>query len=175
MGTVLALVLLVALVPFQTCRDWGFVDQNTGARKGYRQWFFGLRTGHWYHATALESFMRGKYPTELRQKWVSYQGTGRNILGEPSLFGHGRPGPIINLSPRVIDKYCEQASDLEKKQLYDALASGLPQTVQKAVDQVMVTVLDWKEQRPQTNGQPGGRQPVRPNPRQTSQGAAPGP
>ena len=126
--------MALVLAPLQVCRDWAFIDQNTGARKGYRQWIFGRRTSAWYRATALETFMRAKYPREFRQAWVSYAGTGRNAFGSAVLYGHGRPGPIMLLMPEMIDDYCGQASESENKQLYDVLASGERDKVHKTVD-----------------------------------------
>jgi hypothetical protein len=143
-GIVGLVLLLLALATCQVCRDWAFIDQNTGAQKGYREWFFGLRTGSWYRETRLETFMRAKHPGEFRQGWISYAGTGRNALGNAILRGHGRPGPIFQLRPEMIDDYCGQATESETKQLYDLFASGERDKVQKAVDAVIEKVIDEK-------------------------------
>ncbi len=39
--------------------------------------------------------MRSNHPAEFRQDWVSYAGTGRNIFGGATLYGHGRPAHRI--------------------------------------------------------------------------------
>ena len=134
--------MALVLAPLQVCRDWAFVDRNTGARKGYREWFLGFRTGVWYRETALETFMRAKFPREFRQEWISYAGTGRNAFGTALLYGHGRPGSIMLLKPEMIDEYCGQVSESENKQLYDGLASGERDRIQKTVDALVQKVID---------------------------------
>lgn len=120
----------------QVCREWAFVDRNTGSRKGYRDWSLGLRTGAWYQESAIEVFMRSNYPAEFQQDWVSYAGTGRNIYGGATLHGHGRPGPIVLLRPGAIDDYCRVASKAEKRRLYDVLAAADDAKIRELVDQI---------------------------------------
>jgi hypothetical protein len=170
-GLVAGLALVVALPSLPVCRDFGFIDQNTGARKGYREWFFGGRTGFCYRETALETFMHTKHPAEFRQQWVSYAGTGRNVFGGATVFGHGRPGPIIQLRPEMIDEYCGQASESEKKGLYDALASGKRDVIQEAVNRVIETVFNQKDKKTEPDGAANGSQPIRSETNSTS-GAA---
>ena len=51
----LALVgLLVYGFFFIAYRDWSFICENTGSRKGYREWFFGTRTQHWQSQSSVE-------------------------------------------------------------------------------------------------------------------------
>jgi len=134
-------VLLIALAivspAIQVCRDRAFMDKNTGARKGYREWCYGGRTGFWYKQTALEMFMRTNYPSGFQQDWVSYAGTGRNIFGGAISYGHGRPGPIIHLHPEDIDRYCQKLSAADMKQLYDVLASGDKDKVNETVNHIL--------------------------------------
>lgn len=115
--SVLALALVLVLATVQVCRDWALIDRTTGSRQGYRDWFFGWRSGSWYQESALETFMRSKHPADLRPDWVSYQGTGRNVFGGAMLHGHGRPGPILFLKPDVLAEYCRRASDTEKRRV----------------------------------------------------------
>lgn len=135
-GPVVVVVLALVLPAVQVCRDWAFIDRNTGSRKGYRDWSIGWRTGSWYQESALEVFMRSNHPAEFRQDWVSYAGTGRNILGGATLHGHGRPGQIVLLRPEAIDDYCRAASEAEKRRLYDVFASGDDAKVRELVDQI---------------------------------------
>ena len=89
-------LMFLAALPFQMCRDWALVCETTGSHQGYRQWFTGHRTGQWYEKSHLEEFMEQQYPAELEHRWVSYSGTGRNILGQAILFGHGRPNDTLS-------------------------------------------------------------------------------
>jgi hypothetical protein len=163
---VVALVLVVPIVPL--CRDWAFVDQNTGSRKGHRAWFIGWRTGIWYRESALEAFMRAKHPEAFQQSWVSYAGTGRNIFGQRVLHGHGRPGPIIQLVPEVLDAYCGHASDQEKRRLYEVFASADRQKIPDLVNQIHEAEMNNTDQRPERDRTANGSQPPRPETNQPS-------
>lgn len=148
LGLVAMIAVAVVLPVFQVCRDWAFIDQNTGSRKGHRDWFFGWRTSSWYQATALETFMRNNHLQEFRQAWTSYAGTGRNIFGGATLHGHGRPSRIILLTPQDIDGYCGQVSDVEKERLYDVLASGESEEINRLVDQINGAAIGATQQKP---------------------------
>jgi len=95
--------MALLLPAVQVCRDWAFIDRNTGSRKGYRDWSLGWRSGSWYRESAIEAFMRSRHRAEFQQDWVSYAGTGRTIFGGAILAGHGRPGPIVLLKTEAID------------------------------------------------------------------------
>jgi hypothetical protein len=150
--------LALVLPAVQVCRDWAFIDQNTGSRKGYRDWFFGWRTGSWYRESVLETFMRSRHPGEFQQKWVSYAGTGRNIFGAGMLAGHGRPSRIILLKPEVIDDYCSRASEPEKRRLYDVFASGVPARIHELVDHISETVMNATAEKTEPAHPAGGGQ-----------------
>lgn len=123
-GVIILVTLALLLPAVPVCRDWAFVDRATGSRRGYREWFFGWRTGEWHRQTALEDFLRRDRPAGLQQDWVSYAGTGRNVFGGSLVHGHGRPGPILGLDPELIDEYCRTASAVEKRRLLEVFASG---------------------------------------------------
>src|SRR5207253_4792429 len=91
----LVLVLVVAAAALfvfsvEVCKDRAFVDECTGSRKGHREWFFGGQSGSWYKESSIETFMRTNQPSGFEQRWTSYAGTGRDILGRNISFGHGR-------------------------------------------------------------------------------------
>ena len=88
------IVIVLAVLPLQVCRDWAFICENTGSHKGYRQWRFGLKTGHWYRESPLEEYMKTHAADVISHRWTSYAGTGKNILGRPGLRGHGRPKTV---------------------------------------------------------------------------------
>lgn len=153
----LALVLPVIIV----CRDWAFIDRNTGSRKGYREWFLLWRTGSWHHVSALETFMRSKHPGQFQQKWISYAGTGRDIFGQARLFGHGRPGPIVMLPPEILDSYCRLASETEQRRLYDLFSGGEREKIQSEVDRIYQAVLSDRGRKAEPSGSVIGSQPIR--------------
>jgi hypothetical protein len=123
------LTFLVAL-PFPLCRDMGFVCKHTASRKGYRMWFGGLRTGSWYSESRLERFMVEKYPQNLTHRWVSFMGTGRNLLGQPISFRHGWPNKSLLQWRETFDDYVGRLDDAGKLELYRVLSSGQEEEIE---------------------------------------------
>ena len=134
---VAGLALFLAGSAFTVCRDWTFICENTGSRRGHREWFFGLETGVWYHPSALDEFMWARFPTGIHQRWTSCAGTGRNIFGQTTVCGHGMPGPIIDLNPVLLDEYVRNLDDKGKQNLYDLFRSGNEQEI-RALERKML-------------------------------------
>jgi len=132
---------VIALFPVHICRVYALVDCHTGSRLGYCRWAWGSRTGEWYKASAVETFMHYNHPTEFRQRLVSYQGNGMNIFGVLLDRMHGSPGPILSLHPSVIDEFCLSASDKEKRRIYDVLAGGDEEEIRGLVEEILVRVI----------------------------------
>ena len=120
----LAVLLFLVVLPFPVCRDMGFVCEHTASRKGYREWFIGLRTSQWYSASQLERFMLEKHPQDLTHRWVSFMGTGRNLVGQASSFSHGRPNRTLLLLRQQFDDHVDSLDDAGKLELFRVLASG---------------------------------------------------
>jgi len=134
-------VIALGLFPVQVCHTWALMDVNTGSSTGYTEWFFGLRTNRWYRESALEKFMREKHPSALQQNWVSYAGAGHNIYGMRLVSGHGRPGAILLISRCGLDDYCAQASDAEKKRLYDAFLRGDQKEIHALANEIVDALI----------------------------------
>ncbi len=120
----LLLVLFFFTVTTVAYRDWSFICENTGSRKGYRQWCFGLKTGHWYQPTSVEMFITKESPATLQHRWTSYAGTGKNIFGGKLLHGHGRPGVILQVPPDCLNSLFDNLPTSEKKAFSDLLIQG---------------------------------------------------
>lgn len=135
-------VILLAALGLQTHRDYAFICENTGSHKGYRQWCLGWQTREWYRESHLEQFMRAQHPTELRYRWTSYSGTGKNLFGQPILFGHEMPqvGSLV-MKQSWFDRYVDTLDDTAKLELYRVLASGNPLAIQaeeKKIEEVLL-------------------------------------
>lgn len=128
--------LLILAIPFPVCRDWAFIDENTASRKGYREWFFGLRTGDWYRPSAVEMFMRAQHPGDLKQRWTSYAGTGRNFFGAKVLYGHSRPGAIIRVNQHLLKQWFDGLSETEKLAFYNLLVSDDQEAIGRKIDSI---------------------------------------
>ncbi len=147
-------IVLVAIGVFigglsvQVCRDWAFICENTGSRQGYRQWCIGLQSSHWYRESRLEQLMRKEHPSELANRWTSYAGTGKNILGQSVRFGHERPGPILQVPTEFLDRYVDGLNDQAKLDLYHVLASGPPEETEREIRKVWDQALaqGWERQ-----------------------------
>ena len=134
---IIALVaFIIASFPLYVCRDWAFICENTGSHKGYRQWTFGPKTGHWYKKSALEQFMETADPNALSHRWTSYAGTGKNIFGRSVLFGHGRPGAILNLPFDVLDQWVRYNKPEDIRQLYELLASDDQKKIYDRINEI---------------------------------------
>ena len=147
----IALVATTALIGscgVQVCRDWAFICEDTGSQKGYREWSIGDRSSHWYRKSRLEQFMRKEHPADLVNRWTSYAGTGKDIFGQPTLFGHARPGPILRVPPEFLDRYVDGLDDQAKLALYRVLVSGPPEKSESEMAKVWERALaeGWEMQ-----------------------------
>lgn len=137
---VACLLVVVTLLPlamgFSVCRDWAFIDENTGSRKGYRQWCFGARTGHWYMPSSVETFMRSQHASDLTHRWTSYAGTGRNVFGAKGLYGHGRPGAILQLDQKRLNQWFEQQTPADQRAFYDLLVKSDQAAIREKIDAI---------------------------------------
>ncbi len=95
----------------------------------------------------------GERPSELVNRWTSYAGTGKNILGQSVLFGHGRPGPIHTVPPEFLDRYVDGLDDQAKLDLYRVLASGPPDKIQSEIAKVWErAIAEVWEMQPERRG-----------------------
>jgi len=142
-----AAVLATAVVAFnvQVCRDWEFICENTGSRKGYRQWTLGPKTKHWYQKSPLEKFVTANDPGTLVHRWTSYAGTGKNVFGTPVLFGHGRPGAILRFDHEIQGRWIAHNPPEEVRNLYDLLVSDDQDVIEKRITDIWEEVLDYKD------------------------------
>lgn len=87
-------VLFIALVS-QAYQDWAFICENTGSRKGYRQWRFGLKTTKWYKKSPLEEFMESNDPNALVHRWTCYGGDRKEYLWQVYALGARKSGSCL--------------------------------------------------------------------------------
>jgi len=142
---IISLIIFLLLPTVQVYRDWAFICENTGSRKGYRQWLFGLKTGHWYEKSPLEDFIQSEDPNALVYRWMSYAGTGKNIFGQTILYGHGRPGAIIKLDHEVLRMWIQKNDDETVRQFYDLLVSDDRKEIEKQVEDMWQEFMNPKE------------------------------
>ncbi len=133
--TVYALVMNVTV-----CRDWAYICENTGSRKGHRQWRTGPKANEWYRRSALERVMKENCPGDLTHRWTNYATTGKTLCGKAVSYEHERPGPVTQLGLVEIDQWVKQHSPEEARQLHNTLASGDPAAIQATVDAVLAEV-----------------------------------
>jgi len=138
----MAVALVMALLGVQVCRDWAFVCENTGSHKGYRQWRFGAKTGHWYRKSPLEAFVEAQEPEALVHRWTSYAGTGENVFGQPILFGHGRPGAILELNHAIQREWIAKNDAATVRALYDLLVTDNEAAIEKQVAAIWDEILE---------------------------------
>ncbi len=122
-GIIVFLVLLYIVTGIEAYYDRAFICENTGSRKGYREWFWGLQTGQWYEQSTLEAFMQDNYPDVLEHRWTRYEGWGNNLIGMRISDGHGRPGPIMQFPEGMLEDWMQKSQPEEILALYELLAS----------------------------------------------------
>jgi hypothetical protein len=132
-----------AVCGLQVCRDWAFVCENTVSHKGYRQWPLGIKTGQWYKKSPLETFLKTKAPDTIVHRWTSYAGTGKNMYGRATLFGHASPGAVLQLTPEVLGSYVERHPPEDVRDLYTLLVSDDEQEIARKVDDIWDEFLNW--------------------------------
>jgi len=143
--SLLILALVVAVIAFYipVCRDWAFICENTGSQKGYRQWTFGPKTGLWYKKSLLEECIQSQAPDALVHRWTSYAGTGKNVLGIPVLFGHGRPGAVLWINPDILSRWIKHNDPATIRQLYDLLVSDDQAAIKKRLMEIKEEVIKY--------------------------------
>lgn len=135
-------VLLLAVFGVWICRDWAFVCEHTGSRKGYRQWRLGLKTGHWTMKSPLEAFVEAQEPEALVHRWTSYSGTGKSLFGRSVLFGHEHPGPVFRLDHDIQRAWIEKNDAATVRAFYDLLVSGNEAEIEERVVAIYREILD---------------------------------
>jgi hypothetical protein len=134
-----ALILLLLAATISVSSHSEFIDQCTGSRKAHRTLLNFWHFDHRYESSALEDFVKLNHPTELQHRWISHTRNGKNLLGREFTLGHGRPGPILNLSLTALKNHCQNITDQEKHQLYTTLLSGDETKCRELVDKILQT------------------------------------
>ena len=143
-SALIAITIISIAVTSKVYTDWEYICENTGSRRGHREWHMGFnfKTGDWYKKSRLEEFMETTYPADLTHRWTSYAGTGRNILGKSQSFGHGRPGPILSVKYDIFNQYVSHIDNKKKRSLYDILASEDRQRIEDEISIIWETFFD---------------------------------
>ena len=157
--TTIAIAAAVLVAPIvEVYTDCAYVCECTGSRKGCRSWFLGVETGAWYKESALETFIKQRFPSELEHRWTNYAGTGKNIFDSALVRAHGHPGPISQLPIDLLADYSGGASPAEMKHLYDTMRRGGDSERKAMIHQVWETVSQRKGKTEQ-DGAANGSQP----------------
>jgi hypothetical protein len=139
------IVVGAVLSSVQVCRDWAFVCENTGSRKGHRKWTFGPTTGYWYEKSPLEQFIESQQPDALVHRWTSYSGIGKNAFGRPVLHGHGRPGTILQLNHDILRQWIAKQDPATVLEFYDLLVSDDEAAIKKRITSIWEEVMHYEE------------------------------
>ena len=127
---------LIAATTFIAYTDRSYICENTGSRKGCREWFFRTKTNEWYKKSELEEFLETKYPQRLRHRWTSYAGDGYSLIPGMISRGHGRPGPILMIDRVTLNEYVMELTDDQKLELYEVFSSADEDVVEAAVEAI---------------------------------------
>ena len=142
------LICVVATTAFGLCGfpvriDSGLVSTNTGSRREYTTWLHVLRSNERYTESPIETYLKKKN-AKFEHRWVSYNGTGKDILGTPVLFAHGRPGAVLQMAPNLFE-YIGRLPDTEKERIYQVLTNGSQEQIRSLVDKISEDFIDTKQ------------------------------
>ena len=98
--------------------DLEFVCEHTGSVKGYREWFWGPKTKHFYRKSSLERFMEETHPDLLSNQWTSFSGNSCSLVSLILVRGHGYPGPIFRIPRKAFEQYTTSQTDQGKLDMY---------------------------------------------------------
>ena len=127
--TVLVLAYLSTSVVLYT--DYAYICQTTGSRKGHTTWLmFDVEANDWHKPTALETYLKEHHPKLLNYDWVSYAGTGKNIIGKSLSFAHGRPSDILQFPPDYMEWIVKNQNDEKILQMLETFKSKDPNKIQ---------------------------------------------
>ena len=132
--------------------DRAYICENTGSRKGYREWFFGAHTNLWYRKSELERFMEVAHPILLKHRWTSYMGNGRSLIPFLVSRGHGRPGPILFLDSELLDEHVSSLSDIQRLELYQTFSNANKDSIRMKIDSIIESSILEAEQAVPPNG-----------------------
>ena len=142
-GIITYIILLFISLSVEAYCDYGFICENTGSTKGYREWIFGVKTGHWYEKSALEAFIQNNYPDTLENRWTCYEGTGKNIFGRMMSDGHGVPGPIMQVPHDLLSDWIKTSKPEEVYEFYTLLASDMDEVIKaQKVDEFVKNIIE---------------------------------
>lgn len=117
-------------------QDIGYHCDFTGSTKSWTRWFFTIRTNYQYNTSPLESFLTANAPERIQHKWVSYQGTGRNIFGKTVFLGHGTPNALCGFPRDYLRLYIENSSSESVLDLYETLRRADRGEIKQRVDRL---------------------------------------
>lgn len=131
-----AILLTFHLLTGSVSRDVGYHCDFTGSTKSWTKWPLWIRTDEFYETSPIEEFLAKNRPDLIEHKWVSYEGTGKNIFGEPVFFGHGRPNALLLFPRWYLKLFVEQSPNEDVIELYETLRRDDRDEIQQRVDQL---------------------------------------
>ena len=155
LGLLIAGTIIIALWASTTLiavTDRAYICENTGSKKGHREWFFGAHTNAWYRKSELERFMEVAHPNLLKHRWTSYAGNGRSLIPVMQSRGHGRPGRILSLDSKFLNQHVSSLSDIQRLELYQTFSSGNKDTIHIKIDSIFEAIMQEAEQGMTPNG-----------------------
>ena len=117
-------------------RDIGYHCDFTGSTKSWTRWPFGVRTDYRYNTSPLESFLEAHAPERLEHKWVTYEGTGRNIFGNPVFFGHGTPNALLLFPRKYLKLYIQNSPSESVFDLYETFRRDDRDEIRQRIDKL---------------------------------------
>ena len=110
---------------------------------------FWKKTGLRSEKSVLENYIAENCPDIIiEHRWTSCEGTGKNIFGMAVLFGHGRPGPIMEIPDDVLEEWIQNNEQEAVLNFYELLCSDEDEDLKRQrINEIVEEIFDLWESR----------------------------
>jgi hypothetical protein len=122
---------------FNAYTQCGSIDIYSGSTKGHVRLFTGHVINEWENESELHKRLMAIKDISIQEKYISYNGTGKNVYGGNISFAHGNPGIALDLRMDFMNDYVKKATDSEIITLYDILLSKNRSRMDGLIDKIL--------------------------------------
>jgi hypothetical protein len=90
----------------------------------------------------LEVFTETEAPNAMIYRWTSCAGTGKNLYGRATLYGHATLGGVLQLKHEVLGYYVERHPPGEVRDLYDLFVGDDQEKIERRMKDIWDEFLD---------------------------------
>ncbi len=134
---VIIIVILGIFLPAIVYTECGYCNVYTGTRKDFTEFPFGVKSKERITVSGFENRLRAINGIVIQERWVSYNKTGKNIIGSNILFAHGNPGPIMEVNHEEFNQWLKDKPDVCILSLYELFKSDDKDEIKTRMGQII--------------------------------------